>query len=693
MPRKKGKRYYFSRNTGLENQSVLYSQPSISHSTDDDKENQEHKEEEEPVLLIDPNTLSEDGTVALMGWTFSEDGNLMAYSLSSGGSDWRTVKLMQVDQDTGLTTDRPVDVLEKVKFSGITWTHDNLGFFYNRYKTSEDAKGAGTEVHLNVDQRVAYHRVGTSQEEDIDVLATPDHPDWLFGTEVSHDGRWLIVTVSSGCEPTNQLWLVDLNDIPRHGEHGVAPLDFSAYDINNNNKKKKQVLPVKKVVDNFNAQWEYVGNKGNSWTFQTNLDAPRYRVVRCNNITSFVASSEQQQSSLEWEDVIPEHGGGSDLLQWCVLVKGDVLVTCWLSNIQSKLELRDYTTGAVKKEIDLPGIGSVSGFSGSYKDSQFFFGFTGFTEPGAHYLVDVSRPDPTPLLKRRIATKGFDPEDYVTKQEWATSKDGTKIPMFVVHRKGLELNGTNPTILYGYGGFNISLEPSFSVSRLCWLLAYDGVYAIANLRGGGEFGREWRDAGSLGNKQNVFDDFQACAEHLHSSNYCSPSTTAILGGSNGGLLVAACANQRPDLYACVLAQVGVMDMLRFKYFTIGHAWCSDYGDVEKEEHFKWIMEYSPLHNVSVPVGGGGGQYPAYLILTGDHDDRVVPLHSHKLTATLQHVLVTGTGVRTTQRNPLLTRIETRAGHGSGKPVGKIIEETADMYAYAATVMGAGWKHT
>lgn len=338
------------------------------------------------------------------------------------------------------------------------------------------------------------------------------------------------------------------------------------------------------------------------------------------------------------------------------------------------------------RPLEMPGLGSVSGFSGSHKHTEIFFTFTGFTEPGATYRADLADADPQPRLFRRTQTAGFSPDDFVTKQEFVTSKDGTKVPMFVVHRKGLELDGANPTLLYGYGGFNISLEPGFSVSRLCWMLAYNGVVAVANLRGGGEYGIEWRDAGSVHNKQNVFDDFQACAQYLHSHGYCSPHTTAIQGGSNGGLLVAACANQRPDLFQVVLAQVGVMDMLRFQKFTIGHAWITDYGNPDKEEDFRYILRYSPVHNVALPADGG--QYPAFLITTGDHDDRVVPLHSHKLTATLQHVLAGAPN--SPQRNPLLTRIEVRAGHGAGKPTSKVIEEQSDMFAFAAACMGAKW---
>lgn len=657
VPSRKGDRYYFSRNTGLQAQSVLFSQAHL---------------DEEPTLLLDPNTLSDDGTVALMGRSFSEDGKLMAYSLSSGGSDWRTIHLLEIDQSTGIHT-KHSDILENVKFSGMTWTHDNLGFFYNRYEAPKTSD-AGTETDSTVNQRVAYHRVGRPQEEDTDILSIEDQPEWMMGTEISHDGKYLIITVSSGCEPANRVWIVDLDTIPKDKTSGC--FDFREFDIGK--KSSSKALPMKKLVDDFEAQWEYLGNNGSLWTFQTNYNSPRYRVVRCD------ISTECSNNMSGWREIIPENGG-RDVLQWCSLLKGDALVVCWLSNVQSRLEIRDFETGSLRREILLPDVGSVAGFSGDHRLSEFFFSFTGFTEPGAIYRCDAESTDPTPALYKRITTQGFSPDDFCTEQLWTKSKDGTEIPMFVVHRKGLNMNGRNPTLLYGYGGFNISLEPGFSVSRVCWLLAYDGVCVVANVRGGGEFGRDWRDAGSLGNKQNVFDDFQACAEYLHGAGYCSPSTLAIQGGSNGGLLVAACANQRPDLYAVVLAQVGVMDMLRFKYMTIGHAWVSDYGNVEMEEDFNWLVKYSPVHNVARP--SDNGQYPAFFITTGDHDDRVVPLHSHKLTAVLQYVLAKQ-GVVASQRNPLLTRIETKAGHGAGKPTQKIIEETSDMYAFAAQIMGA-----
>ena len=645
LPSKKGERYFYTRNTGLQAQSVVYSTAALG---------------EEGVVFLDPNTLSEDGTVALAGWAFSEEGDKLAYMISSGGSDWRTVKVARVDAATGARVDLP-DTLEHVKFSSLAWTHDGLGFFYNSY-APPDTRDAGTETGKNQHQQLRFHALGTPQADDPTVLACPDHPDWMMGAEVSHDGRYLIVSISAGCEPTNKLYAASLEALPRSAATGAV--DFSWHDFH----KGSTPLPVIKIVDDFRASYDYLGSSedGAEWTLMTNLDAPRYRVLRVDVTASPLPPPES------WAPLIEQHP--KDLLQWCSLLAGGVLAVCYLRDVKGELQLRDFATGALVAELPMPGVGSVGGFSGSRKRPEFFFSLTGFTDPGSQYRCDASRPGDAPELFRRVATK-FDPDALVTRQVFVTSKDGTQVPMFLVHARDYAPRGDSPTLLYGYGeaapplsspphpagaarlprprvslrpahhrpahsilagGFNISLEPSFSVSRVAWLLGYGGVVAVANLRGGGEYGVEWRNAGSLGRKQNTFDDFQACATWLHANKYCSPATLAIQGGSNGGLLVGACVNQRPDLYACALAQVGVLDLLRFKLFTIGHAWVSaarlferasaehhrasffdrlsvvgvflnvqvsDYGDVAVEDDFRWLLAYSPLHNVARPVGG------------------------------------------------------------------------------------------
>lgn len=655
-PFKKGQRYFYYFNSGLQQQFVLFTQVSL---------------DAEPSVVIDPNTLSDDGTVALRDASFSEDGTMMAYQLSSGGSDWARIKVLRITDD-GSVEHLP-DCLEYVKFSCLAWTHDGLGFFYNRYKQPERAADLGTETESATDQQLCYHVLGTPQEEDILVWAIPDNPTWMSSAEVSDDGRHLLLYVSEGCQPKNRLFYLDLSKIPRKQDNGA--LDFSRFDYCKGSEK----LPIAKLVDDFEASYDYVSNDGDTFYFKTNLDAPRYRVVKAEMPHPGPPSS--------WPDVVPHHP--KDLLQSAVALKGDNLVLRYLRDVRGTLALHRLTDGHLVQEFPLPGIGSIGGFSGSRKGTEFFFSFQSFVEPGATYRGDAANAGAQPALFRSTKLSvAHDHNDYEVEQVFATSKDGTKVPMFVTHRKGMKLDGSNPTLLYGYGGFNISLEPTFSPSRLTWLKAYGGVYVQANLRGGGEYGVEWRDAGSKQNKQNVFDDFQACAEALIEKGYCSPSSLAIMGGSNGGLLVAACVNQRPDLYCCGLAQVGVMDMLRFHEFTIGHAWITDYGDPNKEEEFSYILPYSPLHNVRPPPGG---QYPAMLLATGDHDDRVVPLHSHKLISELQHTLAASDPAASVQRNPLLIRVEVRAGHGAGKPTAKVIQETSDLMAFAAKCMGARWR--
>lgn len=662
-PFKRGNRYYYYHNSGLQQQYVLYGQDSLAA---------------EAVCLLDPNTLSEDGTVALKDATFSDDGSLMAYSLSSGGSDWATIKVLGVGGDG-----KPVpheDLLEDVKFSSMAWTHDNKGFFYNKFP-KVSASDLGTETDTNQNQQLCYHVLGQPQAKDVVVLADPEQPLWMFGAEVTDDGRYLIIYVSEGCRPQNRLYYLDLQQVPTDTQSGA--LDFSKFDF----FKGDTPLPVVKLVDNFDASWDYVANDGQAFTFKTNLDAPRYRVVRADLDQAAADSSSIGPSS--WPDVIPQHP--KDLLQSALALKGDELVVRWLRDVKSALSRHKLSTGELVQEFELPGIGSVGGFSGTRKSKEMFFSFTSFTEPGSTYRVDMAAASPTPELHRQTQLKvPHNPADYETKQVFVPSKDGTQVPMFITYRKGLKLDGSNPTLLYGYGGFNISLEPGFSASRLAWLAGYNGVYAQANLRGGGEYGIDWRNAGSKANKQNVFDDFQACAEYLHQQGYSSPGKLVIQGGSNGGLLVAACINQRPDLYCCGIAQVGVMDMLRFHKFTIGHAWITDYGDPDAAEDFAWIYPYSPLHNVAVPQGASQ-QYPAMILATGDHDDRVVPLHSLKLISQLQYELASKDPDSSKQRNPLLIRVEVRAGHGAGKPTAKVIAETADLIGFAAQCVGAKWS--
>ncbi|KIZ07661.1 prolyl endopeptidase [Monoraphidium neglectum] len=475
-PFKKGSRYYYYFNSGLQQQFVLYTQASL---------------EAEPWVLLDPNTLSEDGTVALRDASFSDDGSLLAYQLSSGGSDWARIKVLRIKEDG--TGEELEDTLEFVKFSCLAWTHDNLGFFYNRYREPEKSADLGTETESATDQQLCYHVLGTPQSQDVVVWAIPEHPTWMSSAEVSDDGKHLLLYVSEGCQPKNRLFHLDLSVIPKDATTGA--LDFSRFDFFGSGEK----LPVSKLVDDFDASYDYVANEGDTFYFKTNLEAPRYRVVKAQLPAPGPPSS--------WPDVVPQHP--KDLLQSAVALEGDNLVLRYLRDVRGTLALHRLSDGGLVTDFALPGIGSIGGFSGSRKGTEFFFSFQSFVEPGATYRGDASEPEAQPALFR--ATKlsvEHDPSDYEVKQLFATSKDGTKVPMFVTHRKGLQLDGSNPTLLYAYGGFNISLEPTFSPSRLTWLKAYGGVYVQANLRGGGEYGVEWRDAGSKQNKQHVFDDFQ-----------------------------------------------------------------------------------------------------------------------------------------------------------------------------------------
>ncbi|KAK3087237.1 hypothetical protein FSP39_003447 [Pinctada imbricata] len=630
-PYKRGKHYYYYHNTGLQNQSVLYVQDSVDG---------------EPRIFLDPNLLSDDGTVSLSGTAFSENGEIFAYGLSKSGSDWITIKFRRAPSGEELP-----DTLEKVKFSSMAWTHDHKGIFYNQFPEQEgEIKGTATESNIN--QKLYYHRLGTDQSQDVLVAEFPDHPKWMIGAEVTDCGKFLILEIREGCDPVNRLYYVDLQALP-DGINGL--------------------LPYVKIVDNFDAEYEYITNEGTVCTFKTNLKSPNYKLINID-----LKNHDMEQ----WQTLVAEHT--KDVLEWAACVNKNKLILCYLSDVKSQLYVHSLGDGARVATLPLD-VGTIAGYSGKKEHTEIFYQFVSFLTPGIIYRCDVSTDEYKSQIFRDTKLKGFDFTQYETKQVFYGSKDGTKVPMFIVHKKDVALDGNNPVLLYGYGGFNIPISPHFSVSRLVFLQNLGGVYAVANIRGGGEYGETWHKGGMLGNKQNVFDDFQAAAQYLIDNKYTCAKRISINGGSNGGLLVAACANQRPDLFGCCIAQVGVMDMLKFHKFTIGHAWTTDYGCSDKPDQYKWLIKYSPLHNIAVP--SNDTQYPSILLLTGDHDDRVVPLHSLKYIAQMHHVMRDCSK----QTNPLMIRVDTKSGHGAGKPTTKIIEELTDIYSFMYKTVGLSWR--
>jgi prolyl oligopeptidase len=616
VPFKEGGRYFFSRNDGLQNQSVLYTMKSLTDT---------------PRLLLDPNTLAADGTVALAGTAVSPDGKLLAYSTAASGSDWNEIRVRDVDTGKDLE-----DHIQWVKFSSTAWTRDGKGFFYSRY---DEPKEATKLADVNYFQKLYYHKLGTPQSADVLVYDRPDEKEWGFHAETTDDGRYLLIQATKGTAHKYRIFYKDLS------------------------KPDSKVMPL---IDNFEAAYDFIDNVGSVFYFATDRNAPRKRIV---------AIDVNKPSASNWKTVVPE---SQQTLVSSHMVNKQ-LINEYLADAQSRVRITDLK-GKQVREIALPGIGSVSGFGGKQRDTETFFSFTGFTTPTTIYRVDMKSGAATVFRQPKVA---FNPADYETRQQFYTSRDGTKVPMFIVSKKGLKLDGSNPTYLYGYGGFNISMTPGFSPANLAWM-EMGGVYVVANLRGGGEYGEAWHEAGTKLKKQNVFDDFIGAAEWLVNNKVTSPSKLAIGGGSNGGLLVGAAMTQRPELFGAAIPQVGVMDMLRFHKFTIGWAWTSDYGSSENADEFKALVKYSPLHNLKP-----GTCYPATMITTADHDDRVVPAHSFKFAATAQ--------ADQAGSNPIIIRIDTKAGHGAGKPTSKQIEEVADRWGFltkalkmdeAQTVAGA-----
>ncbi|UCE20587.1 MAG: S9 family peptidase [Gemmatimonadota bacterium] len=605
-PRKHGNRYFFEKKDGLQNQYTIYTMTSL---------------DEEPRVLLDPNILSQDGTIALTGWVVTGDGRLMAYGLSTAGSDWQEWYVRDVGTGEDLS-----DHIKWIKFSEVSWTKDNNGFFYSRYDEPDEA----TKLQeVNYYNKLYYHQLGTPQAEDVLVYHRPDQKEWGFGGTVTSDGRYLVIEIYRSSEEKNLVFYKDLQE---------------------------EVAEVVELINAFEAEFLFLDNDGPILWFKTDYGAPRGRVI---------AIDIRKPDPSNWREIVPQAQETIDEVH----VVGDKFIVLYLKDARTQVKLFDLK-GRFVNELGLPGLGTAYGFEGTRKDDEAFYRFNSYTDPGTVYRYDFKKGRNELFRRPKV---DFNPEDYETKQVFFSSMDGTRVPMFITHKKGLELNGQNPTMLYGYGGFNISLTPYFRVNRIVWM-EMGGVYAVANIRGGGEYGQEWHEAGMLLKKQNCFDDFIAAAEWLINNKYTSRQKLAISGASNGGTLVGACMNQRPDLFGACLPDVGVMDMLRFHKFTIGWAWVSDYGSPDNPEEFKALYDYSPLHNLKPDT-----TYPATLVTTSDHDDRVVPAHSFKYAAALQAAHAGSA--------PVLIRIQTKAGHGLGKPTTMRIEEAADVLAFLVSTLG------
>ncbi|VAX39745.1 Prolyl endopeptidase [hydrothermal vent metagenome] len=600
-PFKAGGRYYFYKNDGLQNQYVLYRQQTLDAT---------------PQVLIDPNQWSEDGTVALSGTAFSDDGKYLAYGVQKSGSDWRTWHIMEIETGKILKEE-----LNWLKSRSVSWNHESTGFYYPRYNEPKEGEDFQS---LNLNQKLYFHKVGTEQSADELIYHRDDHPKWGFQPYVTEDGRYLIITIWKGTAHKYRLLYKDLKD-----------------------EKSKPIM----LIDHFNDEYNFIGNDEKTFYFKTDLNAPNKRVIAIDIDTPHAKN---------FREIIPE---GKEVMTSVGMLNNWFVVG---SLKDATTQIRFYKTdGTFEREVEFPGIGSAFGFGGKRNDTETFYSFSSFTTPSRNYQYNMTTGKSKLLQETKIAD--FDPDQFEVKQIFYKSKDGTRVPMFLAHKKGLKLDGSNPTLLYAYGGFDISLTPHFSISRLAWM-KMGGVYAVANLRGGGEYGENWHQAGMKENKQNVFDDFISAAQWLIENKYTQSKKLAIQGGSNGGLLVGAVMTQRPELFGACLPAVGVMDMLRFHKFTSGRFWVDEYGSSENANEFKALYAYSPYHNLKQGV-----KYPATLVTTADTDDRVVPGHSFKFAARLQEVQ--------SGNAPVLIRIETKAGHGSGKPASKAIDEIADLWAF------------
>jgi prolyl oligopeptidase len=597
-PIHKGKHYYFYKNDGLQNQSVMYKQ---------------EKPGGKSVLFFDPNKLSKDGTVALGGTFFSKDGTKMGYTINRSGSDWQEIYVIDVN-----TGKRTTDSIRWAKFTDVAWQGD--GFYYSRF--DEPAKGTTGLSAQNVNQKIYFHKLGTPQSQDVKIFEDAARPKIGYGAQTTEDESFVILYGTEGASSGNELYYY---------------------------KVSKDPVSFKKLNTGFEYSYSVIDNMDGKLLVMTNKGAPKYKLVLIDPA---------KPDEANWQTIIAEN----DAVLQGVSRAGGKLFAHYMKDASKRVYQYDLS-GKMEREISFPGLGNASGFEGEKGDKDIFYLYTSFTYPPTIFKYNIPSGKSSVYIKPDVK---FNPEDYESKQVFYPSKDGTMIPMFIVYKKGMQLNGNNPTFLYAYGGFNISLYPDFSASRMI-LLEKGGIYAVANLRGGGEYGEDWHKAGMLSHKQNVFDDFISAAEYLVQQHYTSPEKLAIHGRSNGGLLIGACMTQRPELYKVAFPGVGVLDMLRYHKFTIGYAWASEYGSSEDSTQFRYLYAYSPLHNVK------NINYPATMITTADHDDRVVPAHSFKFAATLQE--------KVQGDKPVLIRIDTSAGHGGGKPTAKQIDEWADIWSF------------
>jgi prolyl oligopeptidase len=613
-PVRHGAHWFYTHNDGLQNQSVVFVM--------NERELGDATPGSPGRMLLDPNTLSADGTVALRETAISADGRLFAYALSEAGSDWQTWRVRDVESGKDLP-----DTLNWSKAGRGSWRQDGSGFYYTAYDPPQP--GAALKA-ANQYEKLYFHKLGTPQSADELIYTRSDDPGWFVGGLVSDDGHYLVIQANLGTDERNTVLVQDLT---------------------------QPHAPLIALIPNPAATYDVIGNLGSTFFVRTDDGAVRHRIIAIDLAAPAPA---------HWRTVIAE---SADTIDSASLVGGRLLVHR-LKDAHSTVQ-RYAPDGTLEGDIDLPGLGSVTGLDGGSDDTETFYGYSSFGTPPAVYRVELAGGKVS--LWRSPRLQGFAPSDYETQQVFYKSKDGTRVPLFITARRGTKLDGTNPTILYGYGGFNISITPAFSPVVAAWV-QMGGVYAVANIRGGGEYGRVWHESGMKTHKQNVFDDFIAAAEYLRAEGWTNPGRLAIRGGSNGGLLIGAVEEQRPDIAAAAIAQVGVMDMLRFRQFTVGKAWESDYGTVDEPAEFRAMLAYSPYHNVKAGVN-----YPATLIMTGDHDDRVYPAHSFKFAAAMQHADPHG--------RPILLRVESRAGHGAGMPTAKIIDEVVDMYAFILKAFG------